>query len=461
MHLRVSKLRRTVGEALVRTPAGYRLDVDPEKVDAVRFSRLIAKGAFADALALWRGVPLAEFMEYEWARAEVTRLEELRATATEELMEARLAAGEHVALVPELERHIAATPLRERLRSQLMVALYRCGRTADALAAYRSFRGLLNDELGIDPSPTLRQLETAILRDDPSLARPAAASRSLTSLPAPLSSLIGRDRDLRRLSDVIPRTRLVTLIGPGGVGKTTLAIAAAREMTPEHADGVWFVPLASVTSGRRIPGLVAETLRIADPDSSSLQQLVASWLKERQVLLLLDNCEHLADPCAHFVEQLLRSTGDGVHILATSREALGVPGELQIPVPPLAPEEAVTLFAERAASVAPDFDAASSREHVLRICERLDGMPLAIELAAARVKMLPPEEIAARLDDRFRLLTSGPRTAEARHKTLRATVDWSHALLTSDEQALFRRVGRVSRRLDARRCRSGLWRAGR
>ncbi|HEX6231503.1 MAG TPA: BTAD domain-containing putative transcriptional regulator [Jiangellaceae bacterium] len=439
LHLRVSKLRRTVGGAVARTPAGYRLDVDPENVDAVLFTRLIAKRAFADALALWRGAPLAEFMDYEWARTEAARLEELYATATEELVDAKLAAGEHVALVPELEQLIAAQPLRERLRSQLMVALYRCGRAADALAAYQSFRRLLNDELGIEPSPTLRQLETAILRDDPSLEVPTTVSPR-TNLPAALSSLIGRDRDLHRLNDAIAHTRLVTLIGPGGVGKTTLAIAAARQTTGEYADGVWFIALASVTNGRRIPGVVAQTLRIADPDSSSLQRLVSSWLAERHVLLLLDNCEHLADPCAHFVERLLRSTGDRVHILATSREALGVPGELQIPVQPLATEEAVSLFTERAASVAPDFDPATSFEHVRRICERLDGMPLAIELAAARVKMLQPEEIAARLDDRFRLLTSGPRTAEARHKTLRATVDWSHALLSSDEQALFRRV---------------------
>jgi predicted ATPase/DNA-binding SARP family transcriptional activator len=440
LHLRVSKLRKAIGEALVRHPAGYRLDIDAEAVDAVLFTRLVAKRAFADALALWRGAPLEEFMEYEWARAEAARLEELRATAIEEHTDARLAAGEHVDLVAELEGLVAAAFLRERLRGQLMVALYRCGRTADALAAYQSFRRLLNDELGIDPSGDLRRLEEAILRDDPSLAAPATASPVSTNLPAPLSSLIGRDADLQRLDTMVSRARLVTLTGPGGVGKTTLAIAAGRQATAAHRDGVWFVPLASVTDGRGIPGAVAEALGVADPDSSSPQRLVASWLAHRQVLLLLDNCEHLVDPCAHFVEQLLRATGDGVRIVATSREALGVPGELQMPVAPLDAAEAVVLFAERATSIAPEFDLGSNREHVRRICERLDGMPLAIELAAARVKTLEPEEIAARLDDRFRLLTSGPRTAEARHKTLRATVDWSHALLDRDEQVLFRRV---------------------
>jgi predicted ATPase/DNA-binding SARP family transcriptional activator len=440
LHLRISKLRRTVGDALVRVPAGYRLDIDPEAVDAVRFTRLVARRAFADALALWRGPPLAEFMEQEWARVEAARLDELRATAIEEHVDARLAAGAHTDLVAELEALVAAAPLRERLRSQLMVALYRCGRTADALAVYRSFRRLLNNDLGIEPSRDLRRLEAAILREDPALSAPLTASPKATNLPAPLSSLIGRDADLQRVDAVIPRTRLVTLIGPGGVGKTTLAIAAARQAAAAHPDGVWFVPLASVADGGGIPRTVAEALGVADPDSSSLQRLVTSWLAERQALLVLDNCEHLADPCAHFVELLLRSTGDGVRILATSREALGVQGELQIPVPPLAPAEAMMLFTERAASIAPDVDLGPHQEHVRRICERLDGMPLAIELAAARVKMLQPEEIAVRLDDRFRLLTSGPRTAEARHRTLRATVDWSHALLDHNEQALFRRV---------------------
>ena len=439
LHLRISKLRRTVGDTVVTHPGGYRLDVDPGHVDAIVFARLVAMRRFADALALWRGPPLAEFIEHEWARAEAARLEELRATAIEEHVDARLAAGGHIALVAELEGLVRAAPLRDRLRRQLMVALYRCGRTADALAAYRSFRRILNDELGIEPSPDLRRLEQAILQDDPSLAAPTTAPSKVTNLPAPLSSLIGRDADLQRLTTMVSRARLVTLTGPGGVGKTTLAIAAGRQAAAAHRDGVWFVALAGVTDGRRIPEAVAETLGVADPDSSSPQRLVASWLAQRQVLLLLDNCEHLADPCAHFVEQVLRATGDGVRIVATSREALAIPGELQMPVAPLRLADAAELFTERATGVAPDFDPEANREHVQRICERLDGMPLAIELAAARVKTLQPDEIAARLVDRFRLLTSGPRTAEARHRTLRATVDWSHALLDDDEQVLFRR----------------------
>jgi predicted ATPase len=440
LHLRISKLRKAVGDAVVTHPAGYRLAIDPEQVDAVVFTRLVAERRFADALVLWRGPPLAEFTDHEWARAESARLEEMRATAIEEHIDTRLAAGEHVELVAELEGLVATAPLRERLRGQLMVALYRCGRTADALAAYQSFRHLLNDELGIEPSPDLRRLEEAILRDDPSLAAPTTTSSVSTNLPAPLHALIGRDADLHRLASMVSRARLVTLTGPGGVGKTTLAVAAGRQAIAAHRDGVWFVALASATDGRRIPEAVAEVLGVADPDSSSPLRLLTSWLAHRQVLVLLDNCEHLADPCAHFVEQLLRATGDGVRIVATSREALGVSGELQMPVTPLEPAEAVALFTERAASVAPDFDLESNLEHVRRICERLDGMPLAIELAAARVKMLPPEEIAARLDDRFRLLTSGPRTAESRHKTLRAAVDWSHALLQSDERILLRRL---------------------
>lgn len=438
LQLRVSKLRKLVGSALVTEPSGYRLEIDREQVDAGRFARLVSQRRFEEGLALWRGPPLEEFEDQTWARAEAARLEELHASAVEEHIETRLAAGEHAALVPELTRVVDAAPLRERPLGQLMVALYRCDRAPDALAAYREFRQRLADELGLTPSPALRQLEGAILREDPSLDAPSAPQRPSTNLPAPISPLVGRTAELERLPELLSRSRLVTLVGPGGSGKTRLALAAARDVAIEFRDGAWFVPLAGLTDPARIPDAVAEALALSDPDRSP-RRLVTAWFAPRKALLVVDNCEHLVDECANFVEELLGSAEE-VRILATSREALGVPDEIQMPVGPLPHTDAVALFTERARSMRPDFDAIDAADDVSRICEHLDGMPLAIELAAARVQALTAREIAERLDDRFVLLTSGPRTAEARHQTLRATVDWSYELLSEDERALLRRL---------------------
>ncbi|MGH3030346.1 MAG: ATP-binding protein [Gaiellaceae bacterium] len=363
-------------------------------------------------------------------------MEELHATAVEEHIETRLAAGEHAALVPELTRLVDAAPLRERPLGQLMVALHRCGRAPDALAAYQEFRRRLADKLGLTPSAALRQLEGAILREDSSLDAPSAVQRPSTNLPAPISPLVGRAVELERLAELLSRSRLVSLVGPGGSGKTRLAIAAARDAAIQFRDGAWFVPLGGLTDPARIPDAVAEALALSDPDSVSARRLVTAWLASRNALLVVDNCEHLVDQCANFVEELLGSAED-VHIIATSREALGVPDEIQMPVGPLPRTDAVALFTERARSVRPGF---AAEDDVSRICQRLDGMPLAIELAAARIQTLTVGEIAERLDDRFALLTSGPRTAEARHQTLRATVDWSYDLLSEDERALLRRL---------------------
>lgn len=437
---RVSKLRKVVGDALVTAPPGYLLDIEDDAVDSRRFAELVRQRRFAEALAIWRGAPLAEFADQPWARAEAARLNELHATATEERIDERLAAGDHAALVSDLEGLVSAAPLRERLRAQQMLALYRCGRAADALAVYHGFRRLLNDELGVEPSADLRALEAGILREDVALDRPAEQPRVSGNLPTPLTSLVGRDQHMQRVQDLVASTRLVTLTGPGGVGKTTLAVAAARGLADAFPDGGWFVPLAAVESGERVPDAVADAIGLSDPDKSSTRILVTAWLSPRHSLLVLDNCEHLADACAEFVEGLLRASGQPLRILVTSREALGIPGEVQIPVPPLDEPDAVRLFIERATSATPDFDCDENPEHIRRICEQLDGMPLAIELAAARIKTLTAEQIAARLDDRFRLLTLAPRTAEARHQTLRATVAWSHDLLDLTQQRLFRRL---------------------
>ena len=439
LQVRISKLRRKLGGRISTRPAGYALEVDPDDVDVVRFARLVSAGRFPEALGLYRGDPLAEFRDQEWARAEAIRLEELHLAAVEEHVENRLREGGDVSLVSELEALVATHPLRERLRGQLMLALHRSGRSADALARYQEGRRLLRDELGLHPSDALRQLEGAILRQDETLHAPAPRSSPPTNLPARLSSFIGRDADLSRAVEVLGRSRLVTLTGPGGAGKTSLAIEAARIAASSYRDGVWFAALAGVTDPDHVALTIAEALGIADP-ALAPRELVSAWLSEREVLLVLDNCEHLVDACAGLVEQVLRSAAAGTRIMATSREALGVPGEVQLPVPPLADADAIALFVERAAAVNPGFELGDDEDVVRGICQRLDGMPLAIELAAARVNMLPMAEIDRRLDDRFRLLTGGPRTATARHRTLRATIDWSHDLLTEPQRVLLRRL---------------------
>ena len=445
LQVRVSKLRRQVSGRIRTEPGGYALDVGSDSVDVLRFGRLVAAGRLEEALALYRGSPLAEFRDQEWARTESTRLEELYLAAVEEHVESRLREGGDMTLVSELEALVATHPLRERLRGQLMLALHRSGRSADALARYQDGRRILREELGLDPSDALRNLEGAILRQEESLqappkARPPSGKHSgTTNLPLRLSSFLGRGDELNRVVTALGRSRLVTLTAPGGAGKTSLAVEAARAAAQSFRDGTSFVALAGVTDPARVPAAVAESLGIADP-ALAPRELLGAWLAERDVLLVVDNCEHLIDSCAELVEHLLRSAATGTRVLATSREALGVAGEVQLPVPPLADADAVALFVDRAASVNPQFELGSDEEAVRDICRRLDGMPLAIELAAARVSVLPVAQIAARLDDRFRLLTGGPRTAEARHRTLRATIDWSHDLLDEPRRVLFRRL---------------------
>ncbi|HET8787267.1 MAG TPA: BTAD domain-containing putative transcriptional regulator, partial [Actinomycetes bacterium] len=486
---RVSALRRALGPGgagrLVTSPPGYRLDAGLEQLDATRFERLVAEAEAAapaeppravrlleEALGLWRGPALAEFADQPWAQAEAARLEELRLAAREALVELRLAAGGHAGLVGELEALVAAHPTRERLRGQLMVALYRSGRQADALAVYQQTREVLAEELGIDPSPELQRLHQAILVQDPALEA-AARDRDLPrhNLPERLTSLVGRDQELAELAKLLEQHRLVTVAGPGGAGKTTVAVELARRLMGGYPDGVWLVELAPL----RDPALLAEVVvaalglgeeaadRAAPPPSPA--ERLAGFARDKALLLVLDNCEHLVGACAALVQGLLRS-GPAVRVLATSREVLGVPGEVVWPVPPLAvpaagdaaaglagpdaggagPEvlagyDAVRLFGERAAAADPGFtlDAASAPV-VAELCRRLDGLPLAIELAASRVRALPVAEIADRLEDRFRLLAGGGRTLDPRQQTLRATVDWSWDLLEEPDRRLWRRL---------------------
>ncbi|MEV2270537.1 BTAD domain-containing putative transcriptional regulator [Nonomuraea africana] len=464
----VSRLRRALGKDLVEFhPAGYRLAIDPQDVDAHRFERLAAEGRQAlragdparaagrlrQALALWRGAPLADA---PLARAAVTRLAELRLAATEDRTQAELELGAHRELVAELRELVAAHPLRERLRVHLMRALYGSGRQAEALAAFEEGRRLLDEELGVEPGAELAAAHLAVLRADPSLGpAPAtgAAPMSRQGLRAPLTSFVGRAEDLRRVQGLLEEARLLTLIGPGGAGKSRLAAEAAT-LAPLD---VCFVELAPLTDGADVAQAVVDALDLRDsmqpspdrPATDPAARLVTA-LGERRLLLVLDNCEHLIGAAAALADRLLAACPH-LRLLATSREALGITGEAIFPVQPLrlpppgAPAAldypAVRLFADRAAAVLPGFTVEEGGlDHVVHICRALDGLPLAIELAAARLRTLPVREVAARLDDRFRLLARGSRTALPRHQTLRAVVAWSWDLLDESEQAMARRL---------------------
>ncbi|NYD47261.1 putative ATPase/DNA-binding SARP family transcriptional activator [Actinomadura luteofluorescens] len=466
LQAKVSQLRRALGrDRVVREAHGYRLRLDGpgDEVDADRFRALAARARTLDApreraallteaLGLWRGPALADFADEEFARAAADRLADQRLAVLEEQAEARLDAGEHLLLAGELADLVARHPLRERLRAVQMRALYRAGRQGEALAAYTELRKLLADDLGLDPSPELAALHEAILRQDASLAPPERASRS--NLPASLTELVGRDRcldDVRRL--VAGPARLVTLTGPGGVGKTRLALeAAARLAGDAFPDGVRLVELAgqrgdaaalaqeiSAVLGLRDdvpPGVPAAGT--SGGGGGSVERLAAA-LRDRRMLLVLDNCEQVVDPAAALVERLLRGAA-GLRILATGREPLGLTGETVYLVEPLREDDAVRLFADRAAASAPGFSLDADRAAVAEICRRLDGVPLALELAATRVRALGARELARRLTDRFGVLTTGPRGAPARQRTLRGMIDWSWEPLGPSERAVLRRL---------------------
>ncbi|MGW2815551.1 BTAD domain-containing putative transcriptional regulator [Streptomyces sp. NPDC001415] len=436
----VSRLRKCVD--IEYGPAGYRLVADPEDVDVLRFERLARDGARAreagdagraavllrEALELWRGPALADVAHAPFAAAQSARLEELRAGAVEELAEAQLAlGGDPSELLPWLREAVAAHPLRERLRGQLMRALRRGGRGAEALAEYETARTLLAEELGADPSPELAAVHLSILRGED--ARPATASR----LPAQLTSFVGRDRELTTLVGLLGSSRLVTLIGTGGTGKTRLALEAATRLPGE----VCFVDLSAAP---RTALAVRGALGLRDSGADDPESALVEALRDRAVLLILDNCEQIIEDAAALAHRLL-SHCPGLRILATSREALGITGESLRPVGPLDTDAAVRLFTDRAVAVRPEFalDQTNSRT-VQAICDSLDGLPLAIELAAARLRQLPLAQIADRLDDRFRLLSRGDRTKPERHRTLRAVVEWSWSLLSDEEREFAARL---------------------
>ena len=459
LQVAVHGLRKSLGADRIETRgAAYRLRLDPGELDLDRFSELAgraggapaeAAATLAAALGLWRGEALADLDEPPFAREERARLEDLRLGVLERRIDADLACGRHDALVGELERLVREDPYRERFRAQLMLALYRSGRQADALDAYRRARSDLVDALGVEPSPALQELERAILRQDASLEAPHRGRRR--ALPEPPTALVGRELELVAVAAMLrePDVRLVTLTGAGGTGKTRLAIAVAAELEPELADGACFVGLAALRDPELVGSTIARALEVPERPGEPVERVLAEALCDRRLLLVLDNFERLPE-AAPLVASLL-AAAPGLRVLATSRTPLRLRGEHEYPVPPLsvprrdargagsvARSPAVELFVSRARAVRGDFRLDERTAPVVaEICRSLDGLPLALELAAARTNVLAPADLLVRLENRLDVLTAGPRDLPARQQTLRATVDWSHELLDERARALF------------------------
>jgi predicted ATPase/DNA-binding SARP family transcriptional activator len=488
--LRAELRRAGLDDVIESHPGGYRLVVPPDAVDAVAFEALAVQGRRAllggdaeeaarvlrSALVSWRGRPLTDAAGCDFADAAAARLTELRSSVLADRIEADLALGEGASLVGELRVLVSDDPLAERPRALLMRALYAAGRQAEALEVYHEARELLASRLGVDPSAQLEQVYLRILRGEEGVAAiatrttdhvldsertvaPAPGTLVVSTLPNTLTSFVGRDTEVSRVLKNLDSARLVTLTGPGGVGKTRLA----AEVSGRLAGGAWFVELAPVTDPADVAYAVLATLgirerviarRAGDPGAGPLDRL-AGALADRDDVVILDNCEHVIEAAAALAGRVLAAC-PRVRIVATSRQPLRIDGETLCPVPPLSvppppPREyargsyesyaSVRLLRDRAVAVRPDFELdPDNAAAVARICRALDGMPLAIELAAVWLRTLTPAQLAERLDDRFALLTGGSRTALPRHRTLRAVVDWSWDLLAPAEQVLARRL---------------------
>ncbi|MFC0623087.1 BTAD domain-containing putative transcriptional regulator [Kribbella deserti] len=480
-----SRLRKVLPPGVVEgLTGGYRLMVEPDAVDALRFEQLVGQAHKVDgprrvsllreALGLWRGTALQDvgLEDSEAFEAAVTRLERLRLTAMEDRFDAEVALGQGVELIPELTDVVAAHPVRERLAGALMRALVAAGRGTEALQVYERTREALAEALGSDPSPELSALHVALLRGEVGQREETRK----TNVRAELTSFVGREADVAAVRDLITAHRLTTLIGPGGSGKTRLATETARTIVGDLPDGVWLVEFAPIGTDGDVAQTALAGLGLRDalvgtsPSADPVDGLIAA-VRDREMLLILDNCEHVIESVAELAERVLGECRR-LRILATSREPLGITGEALWQVEPLAlPTEAatpgaagagtkaagttragtaragaasspaLTLLRDRASAVRRDLGTDDHTQALMvRICRALDGMPLAIELAAARLRTMTIEQLANRLDDRFRLLTSGSRTALPRHKTLRAVVDWSWELLTDAERAVLRRL---------------------
>ncbi|MGI8939035.1 MAG: BTAD domain-containing putative transcriptional regulator [Iamia sp.] len=463
----MSRARRLLAPegAIVGLDGGYRLDLPEGALDADVFARLTrraredpdparAAALHRQALDLWRGPAFGE-LDDEWLRAEAVRLDELRTATTEDWIECRLADGDDPALIGDLEGLTTANRFRERFVRQLVLALHRDGRQADALRAASRFRALLRDGMGLDPSPALVALEGQVLADDPALRRPgerptpAARSAPVVDDPTPL---VGRERELARIGRAVADDSVVALVGPGGVGKTRLARRVAARAT-ELGDGVAVVELAAVSDPTALLDAVATALDVQPHPQLGMEAALVAALSRRHQLVVLDSCEHVLDDLVPLVDRI-RSQCPRVHVLATSREALGLPGEVVLTVPPLttAPGEgagpeavaevpAVALLLDRVGAAVPGFVLTRANAPVIvEICRRLDGLPLALELVAARFRSLSPETILRRLDGPATVLDASMRSADPRHRTLRDTIAWSYAHLAHAEKVLFARL---------------------
>lgn len=475
LQVHISSLRKVLEpqgppyRLLISERSGYALKIGSDQIDCARFERLAERAHRAlergeiiecveltsEAIGLWRGSALADMADHAWSVGEARRLEELRMSAEEDRMDAELALGRHVELVPALQALLARDPLRERVSGQLMLALYRSGRQAEASEIYQQTREMLVEQLGMEPGVPLQQLLKAIINQDPSIgvaAQEPPAPR-LDNLPAALTSFVGRGRETAKVASLLSQARLLTLTGPGGIGKTRLAVEVARAALGRHEHGVWLINLAPVENPDVVPETVASTLVVRVASGHSATDALIAYLSRRDCLLLLDGCEHLVDASARLTEMLLTAC-PGVSVMATSREALEVPGEVRWQVPPLdfggtsessgalPPRcDAVELFLQRASAATGSIEHDERYlERATELCRRLDGIPLAIELAAAKLNVLSLEELSVRIVNRFQILTGGSRTAPARHQTLQATLDWSYDLLPEVERSLLRKM---------------------
>ena len=466
----VSRLRSILAPdfGITHDAGGYRFEIREGKLDADRFERLLARSRTLDtvasaealdaALGIWHGPAFGEFADRPEVHGEAARLDELELAATDEWAEAKMAIGSPAAMVGELEALVNVHPLRECYWRLLMLALYRTGRQAEALRRASEFRSMLAREVGLDPSPAVRKLEAQILADDPVLIgepEPSTGSRVKVAAPTLLgvTSFIGRDPDVASLTEAIREQALITITGPGGVGKTRLAMRVAGGVIDEFIDGVTVVEFGALRNPAGTAQVIAQALDVQQRQHRTIEATIGEFLAPTRLLLLLDGCEHVTDVLAPLVDQL-RSSCPELRILATSRQSLGLAGEFievldPLVLPPAGSElteeirgsSAVELFVNRAAATTPGFSLTDENSSaVADICRRLDGLPLALELAAARLRSLGVDALSARLHHRIEMLGQKQRGSDGRQRTIHDLVKWSHDLLEPGEQLVFEQL---------------------
>lgn len=471
LHVHISRIRQSLGDGVLLTKSpGYMIAVGEEDVDAQRFQRHVTEGRLAHdgldhdaavnllrkALAMWRGPPAPALAGLASGQAHIGHLEELKLSALESLVESELALGHHGEVLDELTQAVEEHPFQERLWESLMLALYRSGRQADALSAYQRARRILNEELGIEPGAELRRLEDAIVlqRSELDWHSPIHPIVPPNHIPKPHTSFVGREQELAEVDKLLRGSRLLTLTGPGGSGKSRLALETATRVVDRFSEGAWVVELATTSDPGLVPEMVADVLHVRERPGQDLAARLGDFLADRSLLLIFDNCEHLLGAVAEMVTALLSTTSD-LRILTTSREALGVIGETRFIVEPMpVPEAAVSdpavlagydsvrLFASRAESTEPGFRlSAQTASLVAEACRRVDGLPLAIELAVGRIRGMGLSELTSQLKDSSALLDVAATTPDPRHRTLRAALQWSHDLLPTVERQALARAG--------------------